>query len=301
MIYKIFIIHLIISLIYFAVCLKYKGLQESIYRFVIVFLLPFFGFVYFFIDMITNRFIKSSDSIVKSYLDYIKEKDRVDYIEGIDFEKEINVVPMEDSLIFNENKIKRSYLIHILKKGFASHVKGLKKALENDDTETSHYAAAALMEIKNQFELMIQSTSEKYERDKNDVSLLQEYVNILKKYLNSNIPDKVDYYRYLKEYSIVLEKLLSKHKTSEVYFTDKISCDIELGDYDSAGEFCQRFLSYFPNSEKPYIALMKLKYFTHNYKAFTAVLNNLKKADFSLSERAKSIINFWERIYTNVS
>ena len=95
--------------------------------------------------------------------------------------------------------------------------------------------------------------------------------------------------------------MLSKHKTSEVYFTDKISCDIELGDYDSAGEFCQRFLSYFPNSEKPYIALMKLKYFTHNYKAFTAVLNNLKKADFSLSERAKSIINFWERIYTNVS
>jgi tetratricopeptide (TPR) repeat protein len=277
------------------------GVQESIYRFIIVFLLPVFGFVYFFIDMITNKFAKGSDSILKSYLDYIKEKNRVDYIEGIDFEKEINVVPMEDSLIFNENKTKRSYLIHILKKGFASHVKGLKKALVNDDTETSHYAAAALMEIKNQFELMIQSASEKYERNKGDVSVLQEYVSILKKYLNSSIPDKVDYYRYLKEYSIILEKLLSKHKTSEVYFTDKISCDIKLGDYDSAGEFCKRFLSYFPNSEKPYLALMKLKYFTHNYKAFTAVLNNLKKADFNLSERAKSIINFCERIYTNVS
>jgi len=303
MIYKILIIeiHLAISLIYFAVCLKYMGLQESIYRFVIVFLLPVFGFVYFFIDMITNRFIKSSDSILKSYLDYIKEKNRTDYVEGIDFEKEINVVPMEDSLIFNEDKIKRSYLIHILKKDFISHITGLKKALENDDTETSHYAAAALMEIKNQFELMIQSASEKYERNKNDVSVLQEYASILKKYLNSDVPDKVDYFRYLKEYSGVLEKLLSKRKTSEDYFTDKISCDIELGDYDSAGEFCKRFLSYFPNSEKPYLALMKLKYFTKNYKSFTGILNNLKKADLNLSEHAKNIINFWERNYINVS
>jgi len=277
------------------------GLQESIYRFVIVFLLPVFGFLYFFIDMITNRFAKGSDSIVKSYLDYIKDKNRVDYIEGIDFEKEINIVPPEDSLIFNEDKIKRSYLIHILKKDFVSHIKGLKKALENDDTETSHYAAAALMEIKNQFELMIQSASEKYERNKGDVSILQEYTSILKKYLNSDVPDKVDYYRYLREYSIVLEKLLSKHKTSEVYFTDKISCDIELRDYDSAGEFCQRFLNYFPNSEKPYLALMKLKYFTHNYKSFAEVLSNLKETNFVLSNQAKNIINFWERNYINVS
>jgi len=151
--------------------------------------------------MITNRFAKGSDSIVKSYLDYIKDKNRVDYIEGIDFEKEINIVPLEDSLIFNEDKIKRSYLIHILKKDFVSHIKGLKKALENDDTETSHYAAAALMEIKNQFELMIQSAGKRYERDKDDVSVLQEYIDILKKYLNSDVPDKVDYFRYLKEYS----------------------------------------------------------------------------------------------------
>jgi len=251
--------------------------------------------------MITNRFAQGSDSILKSHLDYIKDKNRVDYVEGIDFEKEINIIPLEDSLIFNEDKIKRSYLIHILKKGFVSHVKGLKKALVNDDTETSHYAAAALMEIKNQFELMIQSAGERYKRNKGDVSVLQEYASILKKYLNSDVPDKVDYYRYLKEYSIILEKLLSKRKTSEDYFTDKISCDIELGDYDSAREFCQRFLSYFPNSEKPYLALMKLQYVIHNYKLFTGILNNLKKADLNLSERAKNIINFWERNYINVS
>src|SRR4030042_1776780 len=65
--------------------------------------------------------------------------------ESVDFEKEINTVPLEDSLNFSDNKSKRAYLIYILKKDFISHIKGLQKAIKSQDTETSHYAAAALV------------------------------------------------------------------------------------------------------------------------------------------------------------
>jgi tetratricopeptide (TPR) repeat protein len=294
-------IHSIISLIYFAVNIKFKGLQDSFYKLFIVFFLPVAGLLFFAISAILNRIPNRSDSIVDSYLKYIREKKHIYYEEVIDFEKEINTVPLEDSLNFSDNKSKRAYLIYILKKDFASHIKGLQRALKSRDTETSHYAASALVEIKKQFEILLINSYENYKNNKDDVSLVQEYVNTLKKYLKSGLTDKVDYYNYLEKYSFVLADLLSRHITNETYFMDKINCDLELGDYKSAEDFSKRFFEYFPNSEKPYLALLKLYYLSRDVKSFINVSKVLKSKKIGLTEYGESVIKFWEGNRTDVS
>jgi hypothetical protein len=288
------IIHSMICLIYFAVNLKPKGLQDSLYKLFIVFFLPAVGLLFFIISAILNKIPNRSDSIVDSYLKYIREQKHIYYEEVMDFEKEINTVPLEDSLNFSDNKSKRAYLIYILKKDFTSHIKGLQKAIKNQDTETSHYAASALMEIKKQFEILLAKTCEKYKNNKDDISAIQEYVNTLKKYLKSSLADKVDYYNYLEKYSVTLSELLSRHITNEVYFVDKINCDIELRDYKSAEDFSKIFFEYFPNSEKPYLALMKLYYLSRDIKSFSNVSKVLKNKKIGLTEYGESVIKFWE-------
>ena len=292
---EFFIAHLILCLIYFIFSLKYRGFQEAIYRFIIVFLLPVFGFIFFFICALLDRFLRTSDTILESYLRYIQDKSHIHYAENVDFDKEINVIPVADSLYFSDKKSRRSYLIYLLKKDFLQHIKGLNKALESDDSETAHYAAAALMEIKRQFEFILQSAWENYEKNNDDIAAMQEYVTALKKYMKSNLLDRVDYGEYLKRYSFSLGKLLEKYHENAAYFSDKISADIELYDYASARETCKKFFYFFPNSEEPYIMLMKLYFQTHDYSYFERIACALRYANFNLSSRAESIIKYWER------
>jgi hypothetical protein len=288
------IAHSVICLIYFAVNLKFKSLQDSFYKFFIIFFLPGAGLIFLIFLAILNKIPSRSDSIVDSYLEHIRGQKHVHYEEAVDFENEMNTVPFEDSLNFSNNKSKRAYLIYILKKNFVSHVKGLQKAIKSQDTETSHYAASALMEIKKQFEILLANSYEKYKNNRDNVSAIQEYANTLKKYLKSGLADKVDYYNYLEKYSAALSELLSRHLTNEDYFVDKINSDLELRDYKGAEDYTERFFKNFPNSEKPYLALMKFYYLNRDNKSFLNMLKVLKNKKIGLTEYGESVIKFWE-------
>lgn len=291
----IFIIHFVICIIYFLINIKFKGTQDSIYRFLVVFMLPILGFLFFIVSAILGKFTRNTDNILENYFKYIEDKKHIYYEQNIDFEKEINTIPVQDSLYFNDNKGKRAYIIYILKKDYVKHIKSLQKAINSDDSETSHYAAAALMEIKKQFEILIQNASESYYMNSDDINLMIEYANVLKKYLKSGIADKVDYYGYLDKYSMVLEKLLSRYHENENYFSEKISTDIELGNFESANEFCRKFFEYFPNNEKPYLVLLKLHYIARNLNSFEKVLGEFKNKEITLTEYASDMIGFWEK------
>ncbi|MCL5073526.1 MAG: hypothetical protein M1308_21925 [Actinobacteria bacterium] len=288
------ILHILICLSYFVLNIRFRGLQDSFYKLAVIFFLPAAGILFFIISEIFTAVRTKSDSMVDSYLKYIKEHKHIYYEEDIDFEKEINIIPMTDSLEFSDNKSKRAYLIYILKKDFLRHIKGLQKAIKSRDTETSHYAASALMEIKKQFEVIIANASEKYEHDKENVSAVEEYANTLKKYLKSGLPDKIDYDSCLQKYSVILAELLLKNKTNELYFTEKINCDIELLDSESALQYCDIFFSNFPNSEKPYLSLLKLYYMSGEEELFKKVLRNFKKRKTDITDYSESIIKFWE-------
>ncbi len=288
------IIHSLICLVYFALNIRFKGLQDSLYKFSIIFFLPVAGLLFFIVSAILNKIPNRSDSIIDSYLRYIREKKHIYYEDVIDFEKEMNTVPLEDSLNFSDNKGRRAYLIYILKKDIAGHIKGLQKAIKCEDTETCHYAASALMEIKKQFEILLANAYEKYKNNRDDIGVIQEYTNTLKKYLKSGLADKVDYYNYLEQYSDTLSGLLERHVTDEAYFMDKINCDLELRDYKGAEDFSKKFLEYFPNSEKPYLALMKFYYLARDVKSFENVSKVLKHKKIGLTEYGESVIKFWE-------
>jgi len=293
--FTLLVIHCLVCIVFFAVNLKIGGFQDSIYKLVVVFFLPVFGILFFIISGVLNKSVKRQKKSIRDYLKYIHDRSHIYHEEALDFESEINTVPLKDTLEFKDNKAKRAYLIYILKKDFSRYIKGLKLAIKSNDSETSHYAAAALLEIKKQFELLIQSSSDKYNEDKDNLKYMLDYIDVLKKYLKSAVADRVDYFDYLGKYSDALKKMLLKYKADdEIYWVDKISADIELGDYESALEFCRLFKKQFPNSEKPYLSLMKLFYAVKDYRIFKKILDELKRRKIGLTEQGEKIIKFWE-------
>lgn len=89
-IFLFIIIHSVISLTYFAVNLKFKSLQDSFYKFIIIFFLPGAGLIFLIILAILNKIPNRSDSIVESYLEHIRGQKHIHYEEAVDFEKEMN-------------------------------------------------------------------------------------------------------------------------------------------------------------------------------------------------------------------
>lgn len=289
-------IHSLFCLIFFGINIKKNGLQDSIYKFIIVFFLPIFGFLYFGISNLVNKFIKKSEENIESYLRYIHQKGHIYYEEPVDFESEINTIPLIDNLQFSDNKNKRAYLLYLLKKDFSGHINGLKEAIKSDDSETSHYAAAAMMEIKKQFEYLILSHKENYELDKNNIQKAKKYADVLRKYLRSGIADRVDYFEYLNKYSDLLAFLVENYKSEEIYFSEKVLADLELNDLKSAYKFCKQYLDSFPDSENAYILLLKVLCKLKDYESFRKELKKIENKFKNKIYEGKlyEILQYWK-------
>ncbi len=288
------LIHLLSAFLFFGINLRYRGLQDGLYKFIVIFFLPGLGILFFLFSFLLEKTIKKSDEEVIQYLKSIHAADLINYEENFDFENEINTIPMQDSLSFNDNKTKRAYLIYILKKDLWSHIRGLKKAIKNEDSETSHYAAAALMEVKNQFEELISSAREKYLKNRDNDDFLKDYAQILKKFMDSGIAEDMEKNDYLHQYSELLSALIYKDENDQDLLYQKILTDIFLSDYQSAKKYSAIFLRLFPGSQKAYIATLKIFYALKDYDSFSIVLKSLKFKKMEDRQEIESMIRFWE-------
>ncbi len=293
--------NLLASIIYFIASFKPRGTQESIYRFIVALLLPVFGLAFFLLTWLLEKITRDTENIVESYEKFIKEEDHIDYVKEIDMEKEINIVPMEDSLSLSSFKDRRAFLIDLLKKDYSRHIIALQKAVKNVDSETSHYAGAALIEIKKQFDLLLHSANKKFEANKNDISTIMEYIEVIKKYLSSNLPDEVTRREYNVNLSYLIEKLLLKKHDDKQLFMDKILIDLELRNFDSAEVFTGKFRHFFPNDAESLMMLLKFYYETSDYGSLIKTIESLKEVDSKLSQKDLDIINYWKRFSLNAN
>jgi len=289
------ILHILISLIYLAFMLKRKSLQQSVYRFVVVLFLPGLGILFFILSGIFSRVVKGSENIENSYQKYVRDDSHIEYVHKIDFNKEVNIVPLSDSLTLSTVQQRRAFLVDLLKKDYSRYIKVLRRAVSNEDSETSHYAGAALMEIKKQFEGLLYEKNRQYESDRANIKKLRENIETIKKYINSGLPDEVEKKEFSINLSFLLEKYLEKDRYRKQFFTDKINLDLELGNIKEAERTCKEFYRYFSHDQAPYFMLLKFFFSTNNIKSLRKVIGHIKKKKFNLSEKNRQLLYFWER------
>lgn len=291
--YRFAIIHITFSLCYLIYTLIKKGKTEGINKFILVFFIPIFGVLYFVFINILSYFIKDSEDVLKSYSEYVKNKEKLDVIEDINLDKEVNIISVEEALIFNTNKEKRELLFDVLRGDYSQNISILKSALNNEDTETSHYAASALMRIKSKLDEEIHLKEIEYEKNKNNIEAIDEYLKAIKNYIESDLLDIFTYKKYVVIYLNILAKRLSIDDEYEEYYQEKINYELEFGNYQEARRYCEKYFEAYPNKEGSYLMFIKLYYKLKNFEKLYENIDMLKNSNIILSPKALNILRFW--------
>ncbi|MED4583011.1 hypothetical protein P9578_09495 [Brevibacillus choshinensis] len=292
--YKLAIIHILICLLYGLLGVR-KNREEAVARFLIIFFLPGAGLL---LLLITNAFKHTAeknahDLELESELLKLGKESRI--FRKADLEKEMNIVPVEEILLVNDTSTRRKMLIDALKEQTIWQIRTLETALQNEDSETVHYAAAALTEMRRKLQLQLQDLSVKYEEDKQNLDVLKAYANVLKTYLGSTLLDERTTLKYTYTYSFVLESLLEVYQEEATYFVEKINCELASKSFDTAKAYCDWFHQAHPDNDLPYVMSLKLYYTLRRYDDFTAELKRLKSSPVRVSHNTLMIIRHWSQ------
>ncbi|MGM0881207.1 MAG: hypothetical protein ACQEXQ_09205 [Bacillota bacterium] len=207
--------------------------------------------------------------------------------------KEMNVVPLEEALLVNDLPTRRRIMIDLLKQDSLEYLEVLRLAVSNEDTETSHYAVSAIMEIKRKLTLTLQELSVKYEDNKHDAYLLSSYADVLKSYMRSGFLDDRTMLKHKHTYAEVLGKLIEAAPDAAGAYAEKVETELDLGEYAAAEQTAKRFLERFPHSEDAYLGLMNVYFTLRSSEQLKQTLEQLKRSSIRLSSRAMTTVRFW--------
>lgn len=292
MLEKVLIAYYAVSIVYFVICMKWK-LTDPLFNAMLLLFLPILGLILSLLQLIAARRSSLDPHRFTDLIDgYSDQEDRI--FERVDVEKEVNLVPLEEALVVNDLTTRRRLLLDLLKEDMdESVIPLLEKAISNDDTETSHYAVTAVMEIKRKLLLSIQKWSVKYEDNKNDSAVILQYAFVVKQYMTSGFMDKRMQLTYRMTYINLLDQLLESDARNEAMFIEKINNEVELGHFDEAMQASLLFRKCYPDTEDAYLAALNMFYILKMKEQFFETLQELKQSKIRISNTTLNIIRYW--------
>ncbi|TQK62189.1 hypothetical protein FB479_106273 [Brevibacillus sp. AG162] len=293
---KLVILYLVVSVGYSLLRSRGNNKQVLIMRLLVTGFLPIFGLLLLVMTDVYKRTSKKHVNELMLESDLLKLAEGSNIFRRADMEKEMNVVPVEDILFLNDTSTRRKMLIDVLKEQTIWQIGTLETALQNEDSETVHYAAAALTEMRRNLQLQLQDLSVKYEENKQDLEVLRAYADVLKKYLDSSLIDQRTFVKFSYTYSFVLESLLDIYQEEESYFVDKINCELVNQSYEKAAQYCQLFHEHHPESEQPYVMSLKRFFTLRDHAGFVAEMNRLKSSSVKISHATLMMIRYWNSL-----
>lgn len=288
------LVYYLIAVIY--MILEYRKSKRNItVKSMIAFFCPFVGFfiLYFMFHKLKNEEQIIPDGLIK------KEQEQLAILQNVDVEKETSIVPMKDALLLNDNQTKRKMLMDLLKNETFNRIEILQTALKNDDTETSHYAATAIQDIKGKLLNSIGEMEYQIEENPDDLKLLISFGQVIKNYLNTGFLDHRTVKQYSYRYSRIMENIIEINPKEKEFYIEKINCDLQLGELETAEKYCQLFLHHCANEEEAYFMSIKLYYTIKNQLKFHEVLQMLRQSPVRLTPQGLNKIRFWLHGGTN--
>lgn len=285
---KLLFSHILISIIIALIC-AIKDLKNKFFLYLMVSLfLPVSGYI-------ISIFIVLTKNKKRNDISYYDEEEIAE--NNILFTNEYgevnskNIVSLEETIIVNNDEIKKEQLMRCLQANEIRNVSVLKLAVKDEDIETAHYASVAMIDMRSRFELNIRESAEAYEKNNKNKSVIINYKQEIKKYLDSNLIDdnRLNYYR--KIHIELLEKLIKLDKEKS-YYEEIIDSLIAVNQLDEAKKYCDEFIEQY-ECEEAYIKQIKYFYEIDDRKSFYESLEKLKKSSINLSREGLKTLRFW--------
>ena len=188
-IYQIVVVNTAIVLAYLLLFTLLGKFRPAVCKSIVMFLTPPFGVICFVVNFIVSLFDRKSDI---DYLELTFSKEKREFAKQTDYETEKEFVPLEEALIISDVEDKRRALLNVLKADVSNNMKSLVKALDNEDPETAHYAAAALMDILQKYSKKLAGFQQKYQENPQDADINKEYADTTFEYISSGVLGEIE-------------------------------------------------------------------------------------------------------------
>lgn len=222
-------------------------------------------------------------------------KERVDIIEHPDVESEINLVPMEEAILIDDKENLRQLLLTVLRGDVSKSINAVTKALGSTDSEASHYAASAIMDITNEFQTTLQKFHAQLENNPNDKEVNQLFIEYLIKMLGTNFLSEME----LKTYVYMLRQLcqnvydFDKNYLKVEYYSNLIHLLVRISDIQSAEVWVPRLLAEYPDEMETFRCLLRYYYTTQDKDNFFKQMERLKKSDIAIDKDLLDLIRIY--------
>lgn len=223
-------------------------------------------------------------------------KDMMRAILRPDEERERNVVPVKEALLVSDVQDKRRVMLDVLKGEYEKSLTVITDALENPDTEISHYAATVITEVKSNFKLTVQTMQEKLKDYPDDPSVCVMFILYIHEFLGKKVLSQIEAITYVDIYLKLMEDLFEQDRTSitGTMYRDMIGHLMESQNKDQAERWAGYALEYGSNDLASYKGVLKFYYEIGNKEVFFHVLEKLKASDIVLDKETLEIVRLFK-------
>ena len=286
----ILVIHLLLSILFSGlIYLKDKSVNYAISAFLISLALPGLGillFLAFSYDSFNSNM--NQDNHV------IKELSSKMYFKELNMADETNIVSLEESLLISDTNYRRETMMKALKKDALNYFSFIKTAINNDDDETSHYAASSMLNTRRLLDIKMREISKVYHENPDDINIAMDFFDITDRYITIFDFDAEIMEKYVEDNILLLKKIIKdKVDIPQKYIIRLIELLISTYNNDEAKKYCEIVAKNYPDNEDKYLGLLKSYYEMKNKKDFDLTFKRLMDSDVVFSNEVLEIIRFW--------
>lgn len=256
----------------------------------IVLMVPFFGMLCFLLCLAEEKCKKSGrraigleqGDVMKGRYMQIKMEEDAD----------VQLVPLEEAMLVNDEKIRRSIMLHILHRHPEEDIEILQRASCSDDMEITHYATTIMMVLMTEREKKIQEYDRRYQENP-EPELIYEYINYLYDLIRSKLTDNHIEQIYRQRIVGLIEQYEKKNgHMGELIFVS-IENYLMLGENEKALEQLRTACREYPGNEQVY--WLYGHYFDNlqDSHAFDKMIRGIRDDNVYLSRAGREWLAFW--------
>lgn len=204
-----------------------------------------------------------------------------------------NTAPLEDVLLLDSARERRSQMMSLLNDDPAQHLELLRQASMSTDVEVVHYATTAMSELNKEYDFRLQQAEKRYGDSPDDPEALDGYLNVLGDYLSKAMaPERIQRIQR-GQYATLLEKRQSTRPTLE-NGAELVRQLLLLGDMDRAGEVLAQLRKRWPKEQQVWLLELEAAARTRDGEQLRLVLRRAEEEQIYLGAQAREMLRFWK-------
>ena len=272
-----------------------KGVLKALYVLIMDLAFPVFGFFFvWFCDLLAIRKKRSGfeEMVENRYYD----EDNLQLLQKPDSKSEMDRVSMKEALRLNSYAYRRNMIMQILmEEDPQQYLDVLQQALNNDDTETSHYASTIIMELQRKMQEEISQARFAYEKDPENMEKAKECEKILYRVIMSKLFDEHNRALYIQEYQDVIGDLMEHEAMNEICYRHILSVLIESKNMTEAMRISLMYMERFPESEEAVACRMKCLIAARDGEGMHQLMEVLPSLPVTLTQKTLPYVRMFQR------